>query len=45
MKKKIASLLTAIAVLASGAASIGCVFIVFDEHLHKKKEWVMYPFP
>lgn len=31
MKKKIASLLTAIAVLASGAASIGCVFIVFDE--------------
>ncbi len=31
MKKKVASLLTAIAVLASGAASMGCVFIVFDE--------------
>lgn len=31
MKKKVASLLTAIAVLASGAASMGCVVILVDE--------------
>ncbi len=37
MKKKVASLLTAIAVLASGAASMGCVIILMDEPLAPKK--------
>ncbi len=31
MKKKVASLLTAIAVLASGAASMGCIVLLVDE--------------
>lgn len=31
MKKKVASLLTAIAVLASGAASLGCIVLLVDE--------------
>ncbi len=36
MKKKIASLLTAIAVLASGAASIGCMILLIDEPVAPK---------
>lgn len=36
MKKKIASLLTAIAVLASGAASIGCMIFLIDEPIAPK---------
>lgn len=36
MKKKVASLLTAIAVLASGAASIGCMILLIDEPVAPK---------
>lgn len=31
MKKVLGYLLTAVAVLASGAASVGCVFVLADE--------------
>lgn len=36
MKKKLSYLLTAIAMLASGAASMGCIAIVVDEPVAPK---------
>lgn len=36
MKKKLSYLLTAIAMLASGAASMGCIVIVVDEPVAPK---------
>lgn len=36
MKKKIAGLLTAVAVLASGAASMGCMILLIDEPIAPK---------
>lgn len=36
MKKKLSGLLTAIAVLASGAASVGCAIVLIDEPVAPK---------